>query len=206
MITLVALAMFAGAAGSLKAHPINLDITATWGLYNNTEDFSDLLPAGYSYQIWWSADAAYGNGGVIDESTAGLTTGGQANGDYVLWHGDTDTDGGWFIQADNTGNRTDANVGNNVISDGYVYGYLYDSAAPVGGTPFMMTQIYGPTTTGAWGNPLAAQPPPPDVIDFAPQQGSIMGDSVNFVVPEPGTMALFGLGMLTIAARRRRQA
>ncbi len=191
-------------ASMVMAYPISLNITSTEGLWVDSVG-GTLLPAGSYYQIWWSVDAAYANGGVVDEAMIGVTQGGTLYGDYVLWSGTTPDEGG-FAGLYPTGTLTDAMVGGNTISDGYVYGYVYETGAPSAGDAYLMTQIYGPSTTGPWGNAGAALPPPPNEIDFAPSQGGVMGDSVNFVVPEPGTMALFGLGLLTIAARRRRTA
>jgi len=122
-------------------------------------------------------------------------------GDYVLWSGTTPDAGGWNSPAA-TGVLTDAAINNSAaISSGYVYVYVYQDSAPAVGDSYVRSSIYGPP----WGNPPPTGTDSPNVIDLAPDDVSAPILGTYHVVPEPGTMALFGLGMLTLAARRRRK-
>jgi hypothetical protein len=212
---MAAMAAMCMSATVASAYPISLDVFATEGIWLDSFGGTG-LPAGSSFQLFWSADAAYGTGGTIGETDANLTSGLTSFGDYVIFSGTTTADpgvdgyGGWTANVP-TGTITDAMVGGNTVSSGYVYGYVYydqnSSGTVNNGDYYAYSPIYGPPTP-VWGDAGAALPPPPDTIDFAPLQEPNVGlivDGRYVVVPEPATMALFGIGMLTVAIRRRRK-
>lgn len=188
--------------GVAMAHPISLEIEAANGMFMDVGQ-TVLLPAGAYYQVWWSSDNAYGAdaSGNVDLLTASQGTSGaipSVYGDYVIWSGTTPLDGQWGGVSSSSGTLTDAAVNNNVISSGFIYAYVYEDGTPNIGDSFIRSpNIQGNT----WGDPSKAQPDPSDLISLAPDTGNVFG--TYHVVPEPGSMALFGLGMLTIAVRRR---
>jgi len=194
-----AVAVLALCSSAAMAHPISLNITGGFGLWTDTFG-GNLLPAGAYYQVWWSSDQAYLAEPSVNESVATLSTGQNTSGDYVLASGSTPNLGGWG-SPQSLGQLTDANVGGSTISDGYIYMFVYQDGTPQAGDSYVRTSIYG----NAWGDPTAPQPPPPDSIPASSTtEDGVFG--TYFVVPEPGTLALFGIGMLTIAARRRKRA
>lgn len=195
------------------AYPIAINIIGGYGIW--TDSFGGtLLPAGGYVQVWWSSDPSYGQAslGVVDMNEASLADGGESTtyGDYVLWSGNTPADGGWTDpQQLNPPNFTDSDVGSHSISSGHIYMYVYADATPTVGTEGVMTEIYGPngTVPVVWGDQSAANPPAADELPASgAESDGVLGGRLGFVVvPEPGTMALVGIGALTIAARRRRK-
>jgi len=191
-------------ASMASAYPISLNIFATQGIWTDAalDPNTDLLPAGAYYQVYWSQDAAYGSTDVnaVDANLGANGLVPATFGDYVLFTGFTDVDGG-FSGPIPTGVLDNNDVGVvNTISSGYVYAYVYQDGTPNVGDSFVKSPIFGPPNP-TWGDASAALPPPPDTIDIAPSTPNILG--TFFVVPEPASMALFGVGMLTMAMRRR---
>lgn len=158
-------------------------------------------PANAFYQIFWSADSSYAmTGNDLDISVSQAAVGSQIPvfDDYVLAAGSVGEPGGFFFNNPNF-TKTDADVGNPVggISSGYVYGFIYQDSTPDVGDFFGRSPIFGNT----WADPNQNPAPAPDGVDFAPTQDIVL-DTYK-VVPEPGTMALLGLGALTLAASRK---
>jgi hypothetical protein len=213
-LSLAAAAMLIATSTASMAYPIGLNILGGFGLWEDSFG-STLMPAGGYVQVWWSADASYGqaNPGEVHLNEAGLAQGEMSAtyGDYVLWSGVTPDDGGWS-GSQSLGTYTDGNVGGNTISSGHVYIYAYNSPAPTVGTMGVMTVLYGPNAVGpgqkVWADMNADPPPLADDIPMSTDEfdGVLTGSNGFVVVPEPGTMALLGIGMLTIAARRRRKS
>jgi len=186
-------------ASVASAYPIALSIFGQQGLFES--DASTLLPAGAYYQVYWSADNVYGTDTTITEPDADLAAGNYASfGDYVLFTGTTPDDGGWSGPTTATG-PLDPNLGGPAVSSGYVYVYVYQGGTADVGDSYLRSPIYGNTWTDASQDPT----PLPDNVDIAPSSGNNMGSFFVVAVPEPATMALFGIGMLTVAIRRRRK-
>lgn len=178
-----------------KAHDIAFNAVATQGVFTET---AAPLPSGSLYQFWWSIDAVLPIEIVVGMATFN-TIGSAFGGDYLLDVGATPTDYG-FASLTFIGQFSDSDVGGNTISDGYVFGVVYNSTP--GGVGEDDYYALSPIVGNSWGNAGTTPPPTPDKVDFAPSSPNTMNAQV---VPEPGTLALFGLGILTIVARRRRR-
>lgn len=207
-------------AGKAMAYPIAIDINGGGGLWTDPFDPDNgttLLPAGSFVQLWWSYDAAYSQTtpGSVTPETAALQTGNQSatHGDYVLWSGSTPDDGGWG--SPQNFQLSDANIpgAGHSISEGHIYIYVYEDNSPSVGEFGIMSEIYGPNGTSpvVWANqtPGGLLPPADQISPSTSPANGYFGEGNPFrfqVVPEPGTMALMGIGALTIAARRRRKS
>lgn len=113
------------------------------------------------------------------------------------------------LQLDNTTGRSDTDFYN-----GYVYLRVFDTDSPVFGSGYVSGSQAG--TGAAWGgltqNPAFSSDY--EQLDMA-ASGDAQADpnypGVNHIpmnmtiVPEPGTFALFGVGLVTLVARRRRR-
>ena len=175
------------------------------------------LAAGAYVQLIWSADAVYsgfgGGGSGIDQTSASASSGTYLSqyGDYVLWAGVTPDLGGWYTAiTDLDGNNQYANsdVGGANINSGYVFAYVYIDGTPAQGEIFARSTMIGDGTPSGLSDISVL---PPDELDVAPSATLVLdtGPSGGFTVqpdiPEPGTLALFGLGLLTLAVRRKRR-
>ncbi len=199
MKLMVVMGALCGTASMASAASISLSLLTSQGLFMDA-GLTTLVPAGAYYQVYWSADSTYGGNSIL-ESDADLGVDGTTPasfGDYVIFTGNTDIDGGLSSPVA-TGALGNSAVGGSTISSGFVYMYVYEDGSPDVGDSYVRSEVYGNT----WGDPGAALPPPPDAIDVAATEPAVMGSF--FVTPEPGTMALFGIGILTMAARRRRK-
>lgn len=214
------MAMLCGVSSVALATPIGLNMIQGFGLW--TDAFGgNLLPQGSYVQVWWSVDSSYGQStaGEVGLTEASLTDTAGNNysssyGDYVLWQGSTQIDGGWGDPT-SIGTFTDLDVNGqhigpaNVVSSGHVYVYIYDTTTtPQVNDRGIMTEIYGPNgdIQTVWQNAADPQSTADSIAASTSDTDGVLGGSNGFVVvPEPGTMALFGIGALTLAARRRRK-
>ena len=187
------------------------------------------LPADSWYQTWWSADAITIetiNGGDVQASTAAFTTLGgidpasvNGSGDYLVGQGGTPGTFG-FVPTKVAGIATDALVGGNDVDAGFMYAIVYyDTIVPKGSTtglatppPIGASALFSETKMTADMLPFTGTPPPPNDpaqgLDFGGSptiDDGTHGEVIADVVPEPGTMALFALGIATIAWRRRKK-
>jgi len=196
------------------ATPIAINLIGGFGLWQDSFA-STPISAGAYVQVWWSLDSSYGQSspGVVGIDEAGMADGDMSAtyGDYVIWSGNTPDDAG-FLNPEVLGTFTDADVGGQTVSSGHVYVYIYQDGTPDVGDQGVMTEIYGPngSTPGStlnWANANADPKPDADPLPVSTSEtDGVLGGSNGFVVvPEPGTMALVGVGALTIAARRRRK-
>ncbi|MCE9615688.1 MAG: PEP-CTERM sorting domain-containing protein [Lentisphaerae bacterium] len=198
------------ASGSVAmATAINFNLEASWEMFQS--DGTTYIPQDAFYQVWWSptqdyadtADQTGASPGQLDPATALLTKGSGPSlyGDYVLRSGADMPQAGSWGGSDAYQRYETTDVGGAQPSSGFVYVYVYDSNTPTVGSSYIRSQIY-PLPATTWSDPDNPLLTPP-TIDLAPEQPALMG--THFVVPEPASMALFGIGMLTIAARRRRK-
>jgi len=200
---------------SAMATPISINLIGGFGLWQDSFG-STPIPAGAYVQVWWSLDSSYGQStaGEVGLAEASMvdTDFSASYGDYVIWDGNTPDDAG-FLNPEQLGTFTDLDVGGNTVSSGHVYVYIYEDGTPNVGDQGIMTEIYGPngSTPGStlnWADAGANPPPDADSLPVSTSEtDGVLGGSNGFVVvPEPGTMALFGIGALTLAARRRRKS
>lgn len=196
----LAMAVLLGGISIASANPIQLSVFASFGIFTDFEG-GNPLPAGSSFQLIWSTDATYESSGV-SAADATLSSGQMSTGDYVIYSGTTDIPGGWAVD-EITPDIPNSSVGGNSAHTGFVYGYAYfdvDSNGVDASDQYVRSPIFGNSWTDT-----TPEDNIPDQINFSSGAGAVTGTSGLVVTPEPGTMALFGLGMLTMAARRRRK-
>jgi hypothetical protein len=170
------------------------------------------LPQDSWYQVWWSAGSVAPVAGDVQLSTAQFSTVGlqeSMSGHWLIQQGGTPTVAGFpansvTIQAGN------GLVGGADISDGYLYAIVYhETMAPGIGAAALYSEIQDTSAMQTYTPPGAAPPAsnPVDQIDFAGASTVDDGTHNEVIanVPEPGTMALFALGIATIAWRRRKK-
>jgi len=163
----------------------------------------DALVVGSIVQLLYSTDdqidgicnvnpfGNYGNDTVVESSTIGTSPGGQAGTFYWQEPGPLDQ--------------------YNLPDDSYTAGWCYMRVFQATTTMVIAGQTiyyaWGPTASPTIGTGHPNQPPDtPTPVDALGQAEGIyyaMDLSVT-VVPEPSTLALFGVGILTVAARLRR--
>jgi hypothetical protein len=204
---------------------LSFSLNSSSGVFINPHP--TVLPADSWYQLWWSADATTImslNSGDIQVDTATFTSlnavdpGGS--GDYLLMQGGTPGVAG-FPGNTVTGQAGNSDVGGADIHSGFIYAILYYdgspaksstdglATAPTIGASALYSEIQDTSAMQSYTPPGAVPPAsnPVDQIDFA--GGPVIDDGSHFEVidnvPEPGTMALFALGVATIAWRRRKK-
>ncbi|MBL7076467.1 MAG: PEP-CTERM sorting domain-containing protein [Kiritimatiellae bacterium] len=95
----------------------------------------------------------------------------------------------------------------NFADAGYIYGTLNYDTAPAGSTISAVATITAGTYSGYYYN-LNSQlivSPDPTVLTGFYSSGGTNPDGSGWVVPEPGTWALFGLGLMTLVGTRLRR-
>ena len=175
--------------GVLLSSVISSDafITINWTNGGQLQDTSGAgLADGSVIQLIWSADA------LMDL----VASDGSATGDDVilLSAGTVSTfSSGWII-----GHQSDT-FDFASIADGYVYVRVFDAqAGAIGiGTDYL--------EGGMIGGPLTDSPGSPSSYDLTDVTGGTASQMDMVVVPEPATMALFGLGLAVLGLRKRRK-
>ena len=164
----------------------------SWGIY--LPGGSTLVPAGSLVQLIWSADAAYHPATAGQLDAAGYLT----SGDYILFQGYTTINGGWTGDLDGSTNYVSSDVGGNPLPSGYVYGRVFNtsSSSPTAGTWFVQS-----TLVQVLNEQTNIPPDSPDVVDMAPSSPAVMDQQV--AIPEPGSLALLGVGAVALILRRR---
>lgn len=199
-IAVICLALFVSVAGS------RADISINWDTVNGVLITTASTPSSYTtftgnvlIQLIWSANNVY-------SSASTAQAGGVDVGYTVLFSQIFSVNNGFFgADADGATNY----VGNS-FNTGYVYGRVFNTAAPTNGSFYAVSGFVGPSLAQATNFP----PPLPDDLDMGLGPNNITLSGGDFdgafgnplsieVVPEPATLAFFGLGGLLVALRRR---
>jgi hypothetical protein len=219
ILATVAMALFMTSATSSRADFLLYNLVSPNGIFAASE--VGQLPADSWYQIWWSADGDIAGTGTmfgapdgdIEVASATATSPGTVDtrsSDILLFAGQTTDPGGFSAGAKSFSDHDDADVGGADIHSGWLYAILYHNDTVPGpptepvavGTHALYSDIVDASTIETTGG----VPGPPTEIGW--QTIQIIDDGSNSEVidnvPEPGTMALFALGLATIAWRRRK--
>lgn len=184
------------------------DITVNWirtaAMRITETPINVSLPLGSLVQLIWSPDAVYA---IPTAGAIPVAGGSYAGGDYVLWSQGTPANGGWTTPADLDGNTSygSANVGGGNISLGYLYCFVFatNSANIVSGTMYGQSAM----VSGPFGD-IAKPPFTEPTVDASPTDNRMVLDKTGLTVqavPEPGTLALLGIGLALVATRRLRK-
>ena len=186
--------------GVLLSGVINSEafITISWdstGAWDATSASGAGLADGSVYQLIWSADNIMDLVGSDGSATGGdmvLATGGTVHdfgfGGFIRGHGADP-----FVFGDAGA------VDNAALVAGYVYLRVFDAQA--GGIAVGTDYWQG----GMIGGSLTDSPGTPDAYDKTDPTGGAFVAMDMVVVPEPATMALFGLGLAVLGLRKRRK-
>lgn len=216
------------AAATMVASGANADVILNvvndGGAWDGVATF---LPAGAIWQLWMSNDNGAGQtlitlaGGNVDIDTVTGRSNGYldpATQDRLVAQGVTaDSGGGIFTplpaaDASNIGRADSFDALDSDVNNGFIYALMINLTG---------TAPAGTLTVGDWVNwgvvanlsaandgNLSGIPPTPSTYDmtggFASASGPLVIDGSFVVTPEPGTFALFALGLATIAWRRRK--
>ena len=168
---------------------INWQTLGPWLQYGTTwtGDYNDIVPVGSLIQLIWSADD-------IMDTPIGPTAA-PSDDDVLLgthsYQGSPTYDGGLNGQQYNSG---DYGMNDTTFHAGRVFVRGFD-ANPSAGDHYL---------EGGWVETLTANPGDPSGYDDAQLIPGGSPIPVNMtIVPEPCAIALFGLGMLTLAVRRK---
>lgn len=162
------------------------------------------LPSGALVQLVWDSnvDSAFSYATPFEGGIP--TAGGQyADGDYVLFAGNTTETGGWS-SPDFDGSVTYGNgvVGGANINSGYLYMYVFQNGAPVAGNYYARSGTVGPSLTMFPGSPT----PTPNYLDITPGAPVTLNTFTVQAVPEPSTVGLLLIGAGLVAMRRFRRS
>ena len=185
---LIAVLIFSTSMGASAT--ISVDWTTYGTIYLN--DGTTPLPIGSIAQLIWSPDPTISEfsptDALIPDSSEVLLLQIATTDPGAIYYGVTS-----FIESDYGLSDT------NYFADGYVYMRVFDYLL-TNGTPTPGTQ-YGegpnPTVTGSVPSQHTAIPPLPTTVDIT--------DGNYFIIPEPASMAIMGVGLLTLTARRFRR-
>ena len=224
---------FGIAAALAMVGTLNADVSYALNSSAGVTSSSGFLTADHWYQVWWSADTTTifdMNAGDVQVGTAGFTTLGSvdpaslnSSGDYLVLQGGT-PGGAGFAGSSVAATVSNADVGGNNVDLGTMYAILYYepvvpkgsttglATAPPVGASAMFSEIKLVSTMLTYVNGSPAPPANTDAskLDFPGTGSNNIDDGshsevIADVVPEPGTMALFALGIATIAWRRRKK-
>lgn len=206
--TLLIVAVAAGLCLNAQAN-VYVAWQAGAGFYYASDPGVGILGSGTGnsclYQLIWSSDAA---ADPADYSTTHYVTGNDVwLNDFTVTEDGIDNDGtefdsyAWFL-ASEAGTYDDGGVNSN---GGYIYARVFQDTTVDPNDWYYVGAVEAADNL----DPNAAQPPSPQTYDI--NRDLLNGDPIDDaiygaqVVPEPGTMALFALGLLTLAGRRLRR-
>ena len=174
-------------------------------------------------QLWYAADGTIDGGGAGANAGVGAATAVAGGNDIWLMDwvfseasgsaGDADFhsyaffDTGSFPTPGGAPPTSYDDLGaNTVTAGGVVYGRIFQDEAPTAGDWYFVSDPLA-------ANDLTPGLNPPQVLHLNIDSNGSLGDSLDQtaghsfqVVPEPGTIALFGLGILTLLGSRRKRS
>ncbi len=221
------------AAASVAASSVSADLiinlTNSFGAATDDPP-SVFLPTGAMWQLWYSNDTDAGGGetlmsfndgtnpnGWVNQSTFNQSVGFQDahTSDFLIAMGTTAAAGGGAVAPLNGGSNIEVvdsiDTDDSSVSDGFFYALFVDiaSAGNTGAIDAGDSIGYGVIVASPIGNPgtIGGGPAAPTPGFMNIDGGStIIVDGSFQATPEPGTFALFALGLATIAWRRRKTA
>ena len=186
--------------GMLMATQASATIAVSWGsdgtTYTEDGPYNYILGA-YTVQLLWSETDPTGNQ-AVDVS---IDPNGLALGEFLLRQ-ETEVDS-YSIFSYGTELYDSTDVDGADINNGYVYSRIFtDTAMSAGSTTYYQSAAIGNSLPDGSIEPL----PPDNVISLIVVQGGGEVNASAQVVPEPATLALFGLGALVVGLRRRKKS
>ncbi len=168
----------------------------TYGVY--LSDGTTPVPAGSLVQLIWTSDNAYHPAVEGQLDAAGYLT----SGDYIFYQGSCPANGGWLGDLDGTAIYDETDTGGTYIPSGYVYARVFNTltTSPTAGTWFVQSSLV-PVVNEQTNTPAD----PLDRVDIAPTAGSGTMNQQVSAVPEPASVAMFGLGAVAVLFWRRRR-
>ncbi|MDA1043665.1 MAG: PEP-CTERM sorting domain-containing protein [Verrucomicrobia bacterium] len=209
LFVVVTMVLAVATAGSLKAD-LSYALTSSAGVFVLPHPSPPTtLPSSSMFQVWWSLDAITmfdspgGNVSLASAQATILGTVDAGSSDILLRQGVTTAVAG-FAVASLAFTASDSDVGGADVNAGFLYSILYATqSTPIIGTALAYSEIQDTSAMTDYDPPAPAPPASAEVdkIDFV--GGPVIDDgSHSQVVPEPSTVALFALGLVTIAWRR----
>ena len=186
----------------LSSVSVLASISVDWFSYGTIylNDGTTPLPVGSIAQLIWSRDATISpynptDALVVDTNEVLLAQVATAAGDdFPIQLGTVQYDEETYSISDT-----------NFFANGYVYvrvfDYLQANGTPTNGTWFVEAAVSGPIYSqhAGGGNP------PATAVDITGGSGYSISLNDQVVVPEPTTMAIMGIGLLTLVSRRFRR-
>ena len=176
-------------------------ISVDWFTYGTIymNDGTTPLPVGSIAQLIWTSDSTI-SAAATNGANVLVPTGGE-----ILLSQIALTDEGAIYEGAATYNEEDYWIGDtNYFANGYVYtrvfAYLASSGVPTNDTWYGEGPV---TTDGPISSQHASSPPAPTPTDITGANSFTLNQQV--VIPEPTTMAIMGIGLLTLASRRFRR-
>lgn len=179
---------------------VNFDSVAGGVANTGGTTLADLFSGSSLLQLIWSPVDAYS----VLNPIAGVVDSGY----FILWSG-TISGGVVGGDADSGAVYSNANVGGANINNGFIYGRVFSSTAPIAGDYYAQGERI--STASPFPDASSIPTPPPGQLElvsgagavFDSENGLFMLPLNNPIVPEPSVLAFLGLGGLALAARRR---
>lgn len=176
---------------------VNMLLLNSWGIHAFGQGpGGTYIPAGTLIQLIWSPDNAV-------SPLAALLPNMLDSSEKLLYSTFGPEVGGWgggVTDLDGANIYLDSGFGTN-LANGYIYARIFDVAAPWSGDHYFDS---GLADALEWTN----VPPGTTSLDVAPGGATDPGWAVNqtiAAIPEPMSMALFGVGLVSIAILRLRR-